>query len=85
MRNAVDGADQLREQLARSLKELGHEREQVRAQLHASGSAPRSWAELEQRACIAELVGRKATPAARRTVEGTLAAVRAFREALVLH
>ena len=88
MRNAVDGADQLREQLAHSLRELGHERAEVRARLQSSASAAPSssrWAELEYRACIAELVGRKATPAARKTVEGALAAVRAFREALVVH
>jgi hypothetical protein len=85
MRNAVAGAHTLREQLEQSLKELGAERERIRIQLGDSTEQIPLWAELERRACIAELVGRKATPAARRTVDGTLAAVRAFREGLMLH
>ena len=87
MRYAVAGADTLRQQLEQSLRELGAERERIRLQLHLQQSVVRAdqWAELERRALIAELVGRKATPAARRTVDGALAAVRAFREGLVLH
>lgn len=85
MRYAVSGEETLRQQLEQSLKELGDERERIRLQLPLSGAQSHQWAELERRALIAELVGRKVTPAARKTVDGTLAAVRAFREALFVH
>lgn len=75
----------LKQQLEHSLRELGHERDRVRDQLAVSAVNPSEWAELEHRACIAELVGRKATPASRRTVDQALAAVRSFREGLMLH
>lgn len=86
MRNAVAGAETLRQQLEQSLRDLSQERERIRVRLQAhSGAHFNQWAELERRACIAELVGRKATPSARRTVDGTLAAVRSFAEGLSLH
>jgi hypothetical protein len=86
MKNAVTGAEALKQQLEQSLKALLQERERIRVRLQEhSGAQFNQWAELERRACIAELVGRKATPAARRTVDGTLAAVRSFAEGLSLH
>lgn len=86
MRNAVAGAETLRQQLEQSLRDLSQERERIRLRLQEhSGPDFNQWAELERRACIAELVGRKATPSARRTVDGTLAAVRSFAEGLSLH
>lgn len=85
MRNAVvDGLD-LNEHVKKSLRELGEEREQIRAHLQTSGATPSQWAELEHRALIAELVGRKATPSSLRTVDGTVAAMRAFRMRLAVH
>ncbi len=83
MRHAVGSATMLEQQLEHSLRELGHERDRVRTALAISPVNPVEWAELETRASIAELVGRKATPAAMRTVDGALAAVRAFREGLM--
>lgn len=74
MRDAVE--------IEQGLRELSHERELIRLHLQSSGARPQQWAELEHRACIAELVGRKATPAARKTVAGALAAIRAFRAGL---
>lgn len=85
MRQAITGAENLRQQIEQSLKELGQELERIKLQLGESSAHFPLWAELERRTLIAELVGRKPTPAARRTVEGTLSAVRAFREQLVLH
>lgn len=86
MRNAVAGAETLRQQLEQSLRDLSRERERIRVRLQEhSGPQSNQWAELERRACIAELVGRKATPSARRTVDGTLAAVRSFAEGLSIH
>ena len=76
--------DLLKEHVERSLRALGQEREQVRLELQTRGSKPSQWAELEHRACIAELVARKVTPSSARTVDGALAAVRAFREAHAL-
>ncbi len=85
MRNAVDDGQTLAKHVEESLKALGQERELIRLHLEAAGARPQQWAELEHRACIAELVGRKATPAARKTVDGALAAMRAFRAGLLLH
>lgn len=82
MRNAAPGAETLRQNLEQSLRELEREREDIRRRLQDAGGPPQQWAELERQVCIAELVGRKPTPSARRTVDGTLAAVRAFRAAL---
>ncbi len=83
MRNGIDQS--LRQGLEHSLRALGEERELIRRQLQAQVAPPPQWAELELQARIAELVGRKVTPASHRTVAGALVAVRAFREALVLH
>ena len=80
MRMAVGSAETLRLNLEQSLKELGREREDIRRRLEDSPSD--QWSELERQVCIAELVGRKATPSARRTVDGTLARLRAFRAGL---
>jgi hypothetical protein len=86
MRNAVvvEGLD-LNEHVKKSLRELGEERAQIRLHLQSSGTTPSQWAELEHRACIAELVGRKATPNSLRTVDGAVAAMRAFRMRLAVH
>ncbi|MDP1827670.1 MAG: hypothetical protein Q8L48_30640 [Archangium sp.] len=68
------------------MRALLEERDRIRARLQEhSGAQFNQWAELERRACIAEQVGRKVTPSARRTVDGTLAAVRSFAEGLSLH
>lgn len=83
MSNAIDQS--LKQALEHGLRALGEERELIRRRLEQESTPPARWAELELRAGIAELVGRRPSPASRRTVEGTLAAVRAFREALVLH
>lgn len=82
MRYAAPGGETLRQNLEQSLRELDRERADIRRQLEGAGGAPHQWAELERQVCIAELVGRKPTPSARRTVDGTLAAVRAFRAGL---
>lgn len=82
MRDAVRGVEMLRQNLEQSLRELDQERRQIRQQVPEAGRQFEQWAELERRVCIAELVGRKATPSARRTVDGTLAALRAFRAGL---
>lgn len=83
MRQAVTGAPTLKQQLDRSLAELCSERELIRRRVEELGLSSHRWAELEREALIAELVGRKATPAARRTVDRTLAAVRAFGRTLL--
>ncbi len=83
MRNGADPS--MREALERGLRALGEERELIRHQLQQQGAPDARWAELELRAAIAVLVARKASPASQRTVDGALAAMRAFRQTLVLH
>jgi hypothetical protein len=84
MRNAVESVQtMLAQQVEQALRELGEERELIKLHLQSSGTTPQQWAELEHRACIAVLVGRKPTPAARKTVDGAVAAMRAFRAGLL--
>ncbi len=81
MRNMRRDKRMLLLEIEQTLLALEREREQVRFHLREAPSPPR-WEELERRAGVASLVGRKATPAARRMVEGALAAVRAFHAGL---
>lgn len=78
----VRSGEALRQQVEQGLRELEQVRAEIRSSVPATGVDLERWAELERRSCIAALVARKATPASRRTVHDTVAALRAFSAAL---